>query len=72
MRSNFRIYRTRSECKIRLFLKKEHSTECDLLEGNSKNIIKLEAKKYEDKKEFISKCEEVMNNSSIYDRRLLK
>ena len=42
------------------------------MEGNSKNIIKLEAKKYEDKKEFISKCEELMNNSSIYDRRLFK
>ena len=32
----------------------------------------MEAKKYEDKKDFISKCEGVMNNSSIYDRRLFK
>ena len=32
----------------------------------------LEAKKYEDKKIFISKCEELMNNSTIYDRRLFK
>ena len=54
------------------FLKKSHSTEYDLLEGTSNNIIKMEAKKYEDKKDFISKCEGVMNNSSIYDRRLFK
>ena len=53
-------------------LKKPHSVECDLLEDSSKNIKILEAKKYEDKKIFISKCEELMNNSTIYDRRLFK
>ena len=54
------------------FLKKNHSAECDLLEGGSKNIKILEAKKYEDKKLFISKCEDLMNSSTIYDRRLYK
>ena len=54
------------------FLKKPHSAECDLLEGGTKNIKILEAKKYEDKKIFISKCEELMNNSTTYGRRLFK
>ena len=54
------------------FLKKNHSAECDLLEGGSKNIKVLEAKKYEEKKLFISKCEDLMNSSTIYDRRLYK
>ena len=54
------------------FLKKNHSAECDLLEGGSKNIKILEAKKYEDKKLFISKFEDLMNSSTIYDRRLYK
>ena len=31
------------------FLQKPHSAECDLLEGGTKNIKILEAKKYEDK-----------------------
>ena len=39
------------------FLKKPHLVECDLLEDSSKNIKILEAKKYEDKKIFISKYE---------------
>ena len=50
------------------FLKKPHSAECDLLESGTKNINILEAKKYEDKKIFIAKYEELMNNSKIYDR----
>ena len=54
------------------FLKKPHSIECDLSEDSSKNIKILEAKKYEDKKIFISKCEELMNSSTIYDIRLYK
>ena len=54
------------------FLKKNHSLECDILEDKFKPIMKSESKKFEDKKDYIYKCETVMNNSSIYDRHLFK
>ena len=58
--------------KIRIFLKKAHSLECNMSERKEKDIIKLEKQINQDKNNFIAKCEAVMNNSSIYYRRLFK
>ena len=41
-------------------------------ERKEKDIIKLEKQINQDKNNFIAKCEAVMNNSSIYYRRLFK
>ena len=43
-----------------------------MLEGNNKEILKAEILKNKDKEEFIKKCENVMNKSTIYDRKLFK
>ena len=54
------------------FLKKEHSLECELFEGKEKEQIKNEIKISETKEDYILKCENIMNNSNIYDRHLFK
>ena len=51
------------------FLEKDHSKECYELYSSN---IKIEVKKNKDKEEFIKFCEDLLNNSSIYDRRLFK
>ena len=40
-----------------------------MLEGNNKDNLKDEIQKNKDKEDFIKKCENVMNNSTIYDRK---
>ena len=42
------------------------------MNGKSKTILKEILKINEDKLDFIAKCENIMNNSSIYDRHLFK
>ena len=54
------------------FLKKDHSLECDLFEGKEKEQCKKEIKISETKEDYIIKCENIMNNSNIYDRHLFK
>ena len=56
-------------CKSGYFLKKDHSVECMnmLLTLNKDQIIKDL-----NKDKFIQLCENVMNSSSIYDRRMFK
>lgn len=57
--------------KAGYFLKKEHSLECDDLYNQKK--IKIENQEKNNKKElFIELCENIMNKSNIYDRRLFK
>ena len=62
------------------FIKKEHSLDCDNLykksydnnlKDNNKEVL-TNKKNNDDKISFIEKCENLMNNSSIYDRRLFK
>ena len=53
------------------FLKKVHSLECDDLYNQKK--IKIENQQKKSKKElFVELCENIMNKSNIYDRRLFK
>ena len=53
------------------FLKKVHSLKCDDLYNQKK--IKIENQQKKSKKElFIELCENIMNKSNIYDRRLFK
>ena len=63
------------------FIKKNHSSECDNLYKNTFNdnyidnnndILKNNINNINDKNSFIEKCENIMNNSSIFDRRLFK
>ena len=42
------------------------------MNGKSKTIIRENLKINEDKLEFIAKCENIMNSSTIYDRHLFK
>ena len=54
------------------FFKKDHSVECEEMNGKSKTIIRENLKINEDKLDFIAKCENIMNSSTIYDRHLFK
>ena len=54
------------------FFKKDHSVECEEMNGKSKTILKDNLKINEDKLDFIAKCENIMNSSTIYDRHLFK
>ena len=42
------------------------------MNGKSKTILKENLKINEDKLDFIAKCENIMNSSTIYDRHLFK
>ena len=55
--------------KAGFILKKNHSLECEMLEVNNKDFLKEEIQKNKDKEDFNKKCENVMNNSTIYDRK---
>ena len=52
------------------FVKHEHSQKCIQLNHNSDNEEKKDISK--DKDNFITKCEEIMNSSTIFDRNLFK
>ena len=54
------------------FFKKDHSVECEEINGKSKIILKDNLKINEDKLDFIAKCVNNMNSSTIYDRHLFK
>ena len=53
------------------FFKKDHSFECEELD-KAKIKSKENLKVNEDKLAFISKCENIMNSSTIFDRQLFK
>ena len=53
------------------FFKREHSFECEEM-GKAKIKLKEKLNVFEDKIDFISKCENIMNSSTIFDRQLFK
>ena len=53
------------------FLKRDHSTECEMLTKEKVKILDLE-KKQNQKELFILNCENIMNKANIYDRNLFK
>ena len=55
--------------KSGFFLKEEHSIECISLD---KHEEKKQLNLSKDKEKFIEACENIMNSSNIYDRRLFK